>query len=35
MKEVCTEEQQEKLHQIFLSILEKNEDVQLPQGDGD
>jgi Spy/CpxP family protein refolding chaperone len=32
MKEVCNEEQQEKLHQIFLSILEKNEDVKLPQG---
>ncbi len=32
MKQVCTEEQQEKLHEIFLSILETNEDVSLPQG---
>lgn len=32
MKKVCTQEQQEKLHKIFLSILESNEDVRLPQG---
>lgn len=31
MKEVSTEEQQEKLHKIFLSILDENEDVSLPQ----
>lgn len=34
MKEVCTEEQQEKLHQLFLTILDENEDVRLPQGGG-
>ncbi len=34
MKEICTEEQQEKLHQLFLTILSGNEDVRLPQGGG-
>lgn len=32
MKKVSTEVQQEKLHKIFLSILDENEDVRLPQG---
>ncbi len=32
MKEVSTEEQQKKLHVIFVSLLEKNEDVSLPHG---
>lgn len=34
MKEACTTEQQEKLHQLFLSILSENEDVQLPHEGG-
>lgn len=32
MKNECTEAQQEKLHEIFISILDKNENVKLPQG---
>lgn len=32
MKNECTDEQQEKLNKIFLSILNENEDVRLPQG---
>jgi Spy/CpxP family protein refolding chaperone len=32
MKQVSTEEQQEKLHEIFISLLEKNEDVGHPRG---
>ena len=31
MKVVCTEEQQEKLNEIFISMLKKNEDVSLPE----
>ena len=31
MKEVCTEEQKEKLNEIFISVLKQNEDVRLPQ----
>ena len=31
MKEVCTEEQQARLNQLFISILQSNEDVRLPQ----
>ncbi|RIH65979.1 periplasmic heavy metal sensor [Mariniphaga sediminis] len=31
MKGVCTEEQQQKLKELFLSVLRKNEDVRLPQ----
>lgn len=31
MKEVCTVEQQEKLNAIFMTVLQKNEDVTLPQ----
>jgi hypothetical protein len=31
MKKACTEEQQEKLNEIFISVLQKNEDVKLPQ----
>ena len=30
MKEVCNEEQKEKLNEIFMSMLKKNEDVTLP-----
>lgn len=30
MKEVCNEEQKIKLNEIFISMLKKNEDVQLP-----
>jgi len=30
MKEVCNEEQQIKLNEIFISMLKKNEDVSLP-----
>ncbi len=32
MKEACSKEQKEKLNDIFNAILEKNEDVRLPQG---
>lgn len=31
MKEVCNQEQQIKLNEIFLSVLQGNEDVRLPQ----
>ncbi len=31
MKEVCNEEQQIKLNEIFMSMLKKNEDVSLPE----
>lgn len=31
MKEACTETQQEKLNELFISVLKKNEDVRLPQ----
>jgi hypothetical protein len=31
MKEVCSDNQKEKLNEIFISILQKNEDVRLPQ----
>src|SRR5690554_4662474 len=31
MKEVSNIEQQEKLYEIFMSVLEENEEVQLPQ----
>lgn len=31
MKEVCNDEQQIKLNEIFLSMLKKNEDVSLPK----
>lgn len=31
MKVVCTEEQQNKLNEIFISMLKKNEDVTLPE----
>lgn len=31
MKAECTPEQQKKLNEIFISMLKKNEDVQLPQ----
>ena len=31
MKAVCTDEQKEKLNEIFISMLKKNEDVQLPE----
>jgi hypothetical protein len=31
MKEVSTEEQQAKLHKIFLSVLNENKDIRLPQ----
>lgn len=31
MKKACTDEQQEKLNEIFISVLQKNEDVKLPQ----
>lgn len=34
MKEVCNEEQQEKLNEIFLSVLQRNENVRLPQRGG-
>lgn len=34
MKENCDEEQQKKLNEIFMSILEKDEDVSLPQRGG-
>ena len=34
MKEVCNEEQQKKLNEIFLSVLQRNEDVRLPQRGG-
>lgn len=34
MKEACTDEQQEKLNEIFISVLQKNEDVRLPQRGG-
>ncbi|SHF52900.1 Heavy-metal resistance [Mariniphaga anaerophila] len=32
MKKICNQEQQEKLNEIFISVLKKNEDVKLPQG---
>lgn len=32
MKEVCDDEQQKKLNELFISVLQKNEDVRLPQG---
>lgn len=31
MKEVCSAEQQDKLNEIFVSVLKGNEDVRLPQ----
>ena len=31
MKEVCTDGQQQKLNELFMSVLQKNEDVRLPQ----
>jgi Spy/CpxP family protein refolding chaperone len=31
MKETCTEEQKARLNEIFISILQLNEDVKLPQ----
>ncbi len=31
MKEVCTEEQQNKLNELFLSVLHNHENVRLPQ----
>lgn len=31
MKEACTEQQQIKLNEIFISMLKKNEDVSLPE----
>ncbi len=31
MKAECNEEQQEKLNEIFISMLKKNEDVSLPE----
>lgn len=31
MKEACTDEQQKRLNEIFISVLKKNEDVRLPQ----
>jgi Spy/CpxP family protein refolding chaperone len=31
MKEVCTEEQQARLNDLFISILQSDEDVRLPQ----
>ena len=31
MKEVCNDNQKEKLNEIFISVLQKNEDVRLPQ----
>ena len=31
MKEVCNDEQREKLNEIFISMLKKNEDVSLPK----
>ncbi|WP_347839018.1 periplasmic heavy metal sensor [uncultured Draconibacterium sp.] len=34
MKEVCTEEQQEKLNDVFLSMTKSKEDVSLPQRGG-
>ncbi len=34
MKEVCNEEQQDKLNEIFLSMTKSKEDVSLPQRGG-
>ncbi len=31
MKEVCSQEQQAKLNEIFMSMLKKNQDVSLPK----
>ena len=31
MREVCNEDQQKKLNELFISVLHKNEDVRLPQ----
>jgi Spy/CpxP family protein refolding chaperone len=31
MKEICNEEQKKKLNEIFISVLQNNEDVRLPQ----
>jgi Spy/CpxP family protein refolding chaperone len=31
MKERCSPEQQQKLNELFISVLHKNEDVRLPQ----
>ena len=31
MKDVCTDEQKEKLNEIFISVLKQNEDIRLPQ----
>jgi Spy/CpxP family protein refolding chaperone len=31
MKEICNDNQKEKLNEIFISVLQKNEDVRLPQ----
>lgn len=31
MKDICNEEQQEKLNEIFISVLQRSEDVRLPQ----
>lgn len=34
MKDACNEEQQEKLNEIFISVLQRNEDVRLPRRGG-
>lgn len=34
MKDLSDDEQQDKLHTIFLSVLEENEDLRLPQQGG-
>ncbi len=34
MKEECNDEQKEKLNEIFISVLQRNEDVRLPQHGG-
>lgn len=34
MKNECDAEQQQKLYEIFMSVLENNENVRLPQGGG-
>jgi len=34
MKTECNEEQKKKLNEIFMSMLQKNEDVKLPAGKG-
>lgn len=32
MREVCDENQQQKLNEIFMAMLQKNEDIKLPRG---